>query len=92
MSPKQANMLLKASILCQDILSDVEASERLLNTLGFLPPAIIQAAAYIDEIGTTIPEYNSLFDNSELDITEVLCEEHLVHDRYNATRNSIATT
>ncbi|PNP51615.1 hypothetical protein THARTR1_07732 [Trichoderma harzianum] len=92
MGPDDAHNLLKKSLIRQEILSDVSATKELLNLLGFLPLAIIQAAAYINENDTTIDEYTSLYDDNETEMMKVLSEDFDVQGRYNTTKNSIATT
>lgn len=92
MGPEDANKLLRGSLFRQKILSDVDATKELLHLLGFLPLAIIQAAAYINENDTTISEYTSLYSDSETEVMEVLSEDFEVHGRYKTTKNSIAAT
>lgn len=92
MGPEDANKLLGKSLLRQEILLDVDATEELLGLLGFLPLAINQAAAYINENDTTIDEYTSLFNDSETEVMKVLSEDFEVHGRYKTMKNSIATT
>ncbi|KAL7920230.1 hypothetical protein ACQKWADRAFT_322406 [Trichoderma austrokoningii] len=92
MGPDEAQDLLKRSLIRQDILSDVAAAMELLDLLGFLPLAIIQAAAYINENDTTIDEYTSLYDDNETEVMKVLSEDFDVQGRYDAAKNSIATT
>lgn len=92
MGPEDAKDLLRKSLLRQEILSDVAATKELLGVLGFLPLAIIHAAAYINENDTTIDEYTSLYNNSETEVMEILSEDFEVHGRYKTMKNSIAAT
>lgn len=92
MGPGDANQLLKKSLLRQEILLDIDATEELLSLLGFLPLAIIQAAAYINMNDTTIEEYTSLYNDRETEVMAVLSEDFEVHGRYKTMKNSIATT
>ncbi|KAI2470180.1 TPR-like protein [Annulohypoxylon bovei var. microspora] len=92
MGPEDANKLLGKSLLRQEILSDVDATQELLGLLGFLPLAIIQAAAYINENDTTIGEYTNLYNDSEIEVMEVLSEDFEDKGRYKGIKNSIATT
>lgn len=92
MEPEDANKLLEKSLLQQELISDVDATKELLELLGYLPLAIIQAVAYINENDTTIEEYASLYKDSEADVMEILSEDFEVHGRYKTTKNSIATT
>ncbi|CAH0023218.1 unnamed protein product [Clonostachys rhizophaga] len=92
MVPEDASKLLAKSILRQEILLNVDAVRELLGLLGFLPLAIIQAAAYINENDTTIEEYRSLYNESETEVMEVLSEDFEVPGRYKTIKNSIAAT
>ncbi|KAI9151499.1 Nephrocystin-3 [Paramyrothecium foliicola] len=92
MQLEDAKKLLCKSLLRQELLSDVDATKELLQLLGFLPLAIIQAVAYINENDTTIEEYTSLYNESEAEVMEILSEDFEVHGRYKTAKNSIATT
>lgn len=92
MGPEDAKRLLGRSLLRQEILSDANATKELLGILGFLPLAIIHAAAYINENDTTIDEYTSLYNDSEIGVMKVLSEDFEVHGKYKTMENSIATT
>ncbi|KAI0098563.1 TPR-like protein [Nemania sp. FL0031] len=92
MGPEDAQKLLEKSVLRQEILSGVDATKELLGILGFLPLAIIHAAAYINENDTTISEYTGLYNDNEIEVMKVLSEDFEVHGRYKTMRDSIATT
>jgi tetratricopeptide (TPR) repeat protein len=88
MDTNDAKKLLESSISRQQSLGDINATEQLLDLLGCLPLAIIQAAAYINENDTTISEYTDL----ETEVMKILSEDFEDQGRYRATKNSIATT
>ncbi|CEJ93571.1 hypothetical protein VHEMI09149 [[Torrubiella] hemipterigena] len=92
MEPDDANELLEKSVLRQEILLDKDSTAELLRLLGYLPLAIIQAVAYINENDTSISEYTGLYNESEVEVMEVLSEDFGVHGRYKKAENSIATT
>ncbi|OHE97277.1 hypothetical protein CORC01_07332 [Colletotrichum orchidophilum] len=92
MGQDDAYKLFEKSLLRRDILSKAESARHLLSLLGYLPLAIIQAVAYINENDTTIEEYTDLYNDSEIGVMEVLMEDFEVHGRYKTTKNSIATT
>ena len=48
--------------LCLTLLADHEAEVDIVQTLGYLPFAINQAASYISMTGVTLREYLRLFD------------------------------
>lgn len=92
MSQDDAKDLLKRSVIDEDVVSNDAANKKLLNLLGFLPLAIIQAAAYINQNDTNIDEYTSLYDDNETEVMKVLSEDFEPEQRYQASKNSIAAT
>ncbi|MCJ1470163.1 hypothetical protein MMC07_008808, partial [Pseudocyphellaria aurata] len=74
------------------LLNDRQSLLSLLNQLTFLPLAIVQAAAYINENGTTLKEYLALFDDTEQNIIEILAEDFEEEGRYRDAKNPVATT
>jgi tetratricopeptide (TPR) repeat protein len=65
---------------------------KLLEQLTFLPLAIVQAAAYINENGCALSEYLSLLEAQEQDVVELLSEDFEDDRRYEDTKNPVATT
>ena len=86
-----AKHLLEKSLIHQD-LTDSEDTAKLLQLLTFLPLAIVQASAYINENGTTIPMYAALLQDTEQNIIDILSEEFEDEGRYEDIKNPIATT
>jgi hypothetical protein len=69
----------------------------LLQQLTFLPLAIVQAAAYINENGITFSAYLSLLKDQEQDVIDLLSEDFEDDGRYRDTQNTdvknpVATT
>ncbi|KAL4934882.1 hypothetical protein BDV06DRAFT_217819 [Aspergillus oleicola] len=64
----------------------------LLEQLAFLPLAITQATAYINENGINISTYLKLLGNQETQIIDLLSEEYEDEHRYETTQNPVATT
>ncbi|KAL5001020.1 hypothetical protein BDV10DRAFT_199592 [Aspergillus recurvatus] len=64
----------------------------LLEQLAFLPLAITQAAAYINENGIGISTYLKLLGNQETQMIELLSEDFEDEHRYEAIQNPVATT
>jgi tetratricopeptide (TPR) repeat protein len=87
-----AKRLLQKSLVHCDVTDSDGDSDVLLEKLANLPLAIIQASAYINENGITIPEYLSLFDEQETDIVELLSEDFEDSGRYSSIKNPVATT
>ena len=87
-----ANDILRNSIINQEALTDPETARNLLERLTFLPLAIVQAAAYINENEISLAEYISLLDSSETEMIEILSEDFEDEGRYQSLQNPIATT
>ena len=87
-----AAQILRNSLKNQEILSDPPVVVDFLSKLTFLPLAIVQAAAYINENGISLEEYLSLWDDTEENILDVLSEEFEDERRYRNQKNPVATT
>jgi tetratricopeptide (TPR) repeat protein len=87
-----ATEVLKKSLIHPGIADDPETVSKLLEQLTFLPLAIVQAAAYINENGISILEYLSLFEDTEENIVAVLSEDFEDDGRYRESKNPVATT
>lgn len=87
-----AREVLAKSLLQPDILHDTAATNQLLDLLDWLPLAIIQAAAYMNENDVTVAQYIELYNESEQEKIEMLSEHFEDEGRYREGQNSIATT
>ncbi|KAE8396152.1 hypothetical protein BDV23DRAFT_193008 [Aspergillus alliaceus] len=87
-----AKEILKKLLIQKQLLQDDCATNALLEQLGFLPLAISQAAAYINENEIWLSEYLSLLGKQERSIIEMLSEEFEDDGRYAEIRNPVATT
>ena len=84
--------LLEKSLIGGDLLADDRATTELLQKLTYLPLAIIQAAAYMNENEITLSEYEVLLDDTEQNMIDILSEEFEDEGRYGGINNSVATT
>jgi tetratricopeptide (TPR) repeat protein len=85
--------LLKKLLARPDIFKDHQQdASALICELTYLPLAIAQTAAYINENGVTIAEYRSLLADKEEDVIDVLSEEFEDDGRYREVKNPVATT
>ncbi|KAJ5107100.1 Tetratricopeptide-like helical [Penicillium angulare] len=84
--------ILESSLIQEGLLHDNHTSTALLEQLGFLPLAINQAAAYINENGIAISDYLSLLKDREADAAELLSEEFHDDGRYAETQSPVFTT
>ena len=87
-----AKAILGNHLIKKEALNDYNATSQLLDRLTYLPLAIIQAAAYINENDMLLPEYVSLLDATEMNAIEILSEDFEDEHRYGTFQNPIATT
>ena len=59
-----ATRILRNLLHNQEVLNDGEIVVEFLSQLAFLPLAIVQAAAYINENNMSLPEYLPLWDDT----------------------------
>jgi hypothetical protein len=91
MNEEAAMNMLAALLIQKDVLEDHEVAITLLQQLTFLPLAITQAAAYINETGTSLPNYISLLKEQE-DAIELLSKDFEDGWRYGKITNPVART
>ncbi|KAJ5527190.1 Tetratricopeptide-like helical [Penicillium frequentans] len=87
-----ATKILENSLIQKDLLHDKFTTTALLEQLGFLPLAINQAAAYINEREIVLSDYLSLLKDRETDAAKLLNEEFEDDGRYAETQNPVLTT
>ncbi|KAJ5592025.1 Acyl transferase/acyl hydrolase/lysophospholipase [Penicillium hispanicum] len=76
----------------KELLHDQEMSRKLLERLTYLPLAIAQAAAFINQNMTRVQDYIALLDGQEQDAIDLLSEDFEDKGRYKSIRNPVATT
>ncbi|KKK24026.1 hypothetical protein ARAM_005927 [Aspergillus rambellii] len=84
--------LLNKLLIQKDLLDNIHPAINLLEQLTFLPLAIAQAAAYINENGIGVSEYLLLLQEPEADVIELLSEKFCDDGRYNDMQNPVAIT
>ncbi|GIJ83106.1 hypothetical protein Asppvi_001624 [Aspergillus pseudoviridinutans] len=84
--------LLGKSLVQKSLLDDRKAVVALLEQLTFLPLAVAQAAAYINESGIRVSDYLLLLLEQEPNAVELLSEGFGNHGRYKDIQNPAATT
>jgi tetratricopeptide (TPR) repeat protein len=94
MDEETAMQLLAKSLGTDDpeLLDSRQDALKLLEQLTFLPLAIVQAAAYINENRCALSEYLSLLEAQEHDVVELLSEDFEDDRRYQDIKNPVATT
>jgi len=83
--------LLQKSLVKPD-LQDDQYAKALVRELTYLPLAIVQAAAYINENSMALIGYLSLLSKQEEDVIELLSEEFEDDWRYQSGKHPVATT
>uniref|UniRef100_A0A8H7NI32 NB-ARC domain-containing protein n=1 Tax=Bionectria ochroleuca TaxID=29856 RepID=A0A8H7NI32_BIOOC len=91
MDKKEAMSLLGNSLAQKQLLHDEAVAIDLLTYLTFLPLAITQAAAYLNQTRAPLRTYLSLLQNAEND-TRVLEREFRDNTRYRGSQNAVGTT
>ncbi|KAF4152330.1 hypothetical protein CNMCM6069_002267 [Aspergillus lentulus] len=92
MDHSTAREMLDKILIQKRLLQDDCSTTALLKLLGFLPLAISQAAAYINENDILLSEYLSLLGEQEKSAIEMLSEDFEDHGRYAEIQNPVATT
>jgi len=92
MDKEAAAQVLRNSLANKEVLNNSPTVAQLLRLLTFLPCAIIQVTAYINENDILLAEYISLFNDYEENIIEVLSKEFENKGRYHDLKNPIITT
>ena len=92
MGEDAATRLLEKCLVNPDLINSQQDTNTLLSQLTYLPLAIVQAAAYINENGTTLEDYVLLLGDQEEEVIELLSEEFEDDGRYRDVKNPVATT
>jgi tetratricopeptide (TPR) repeat protein len=93
MDEDTALRMLRKLLIRKDLLEDRVAVATLLEQLCYLPLAISQAAAYINENDiTALEDYLCLLAAQEEDVVNVLTEDFEDDGRYTDIQNPVATT
>jgi hypothetical protein len=87
-----ALQLLQKSLFKPSLLAHQRDAKMLLEELTYLPLAIVQAAAYINENSIALGDYLSLLDEQEEEVIELLSSEFEDDWRYPSRKNPVATT
>ena len=91
MDEEAAMQVLSKSLIDQGLLQNREDTIKLLQKLTFLPLAIVQAAAYINENERTLANYLLLLEDQEQNVIELLSADFEDEGRHRDT-NPVATT
>ncbi|EKG12751.1 NB-ARC domain-containing protein, partial [Macrophomina phaseolina MS6] len=92
MGEDAAAQLLEKCLVDSRLVQSRQDTSALLLQLTYLPLAIVQAAAYINENGIEIADYLSLLLDQEEEVIHLLSEEFEDDGRYRNVKNPVATT
>ncbi|KAI7758838.1 hypothetical protein LZL87_013821 [Fusarium oxysporum] len=92
MNQEEATALLEKSLIQNQLLQDDISVVELLTYLSFLPLAITQATAYLNQTRAPIRTYLGLLRNAEDNDTKVLEREFRDNTRYRGSQNAVGTT
>jgi len=92
MNEEVATELLQKCLVKSDLVNNRQDTTYLLAELTYLPLAIVQAAAYINENGIALADYLSLLADQEEKVIDLLSEEFEDDRRYRNIKNPVATT
>jgi tetratricopeptide (TPR) repeat protein len=91
LSKADARQLLARRVTKRSLLNEEIAVDELLETLTYLPLAIVQAAAFMNNNHITVSEYRSLFQHPGSE-AELFSKQFEDPNRYPDMDNTIATT
>ncbi|KAL2062087.1 hypothetical protein VTL71DRAFT_6353 [Oculimacula yallundae] len=92
MDKDAATQLLRNALINPDLVQNEVDTMALLQELTYLPLAIAQAAAYINENEIAFSDYLVLLGKQEEDVIELLSKDFEDEGRYNELKDPVATT
>lgn len=92
LSEEPAIQLLRNTLSAPKLADNNKTAVALLSNLTYLPLAIVQAAAYINENSIDLTDYLSLLEEQEEDVIDLLSEDFEDAGRYRSAKNPIANT
>ncbi|KAG9236373.1 kinesin light chain 3 [Amylocarpus encephaloides] len=87
-----ATCMLQKRLINPDLLNNRPDTKALLQELTYLPLAITQAAAYINENGIAFSDYLLLLADQEEEVIDLLSEDFEDEGRYENVKNPVVTT
>jgi hypothetical protein len=92
MTERDSLGLLEANLINKSLVAEIDATKKLLNFLTYLPLAIRQAAAFINQKQMSIYDYLVIYESDDQDLIELLSEDFEDQGRYQNIKNPIAST
>ncbi|RDW68977.1 uncharacterized protein DSM5745_08737 [Aspergillus mulundensis] len=89
--PNEADSMtiLQKSLIDKNLLDDTATGMALLEQLSFLPLAITQATAFINENGISLCDYLDLLREQEEDVSDLLSKDYDDEGRYDNLQNPL---
>ncbi|KAI3326403.1 P-loop containing nucleoside triphosphate hydrolase protein [Xylariaceae sp. AK1471] len=91
MNLEEATGFLGKTLINKQLLHDKPTTEELFQELTYLPLAITQAAAYINQNQISIKKYLALLRSTEQDLVSLMSREFHDNTRYRESQNAVAT-
>ena len=88
----ESRELLQRSLQNKQLTKDEDSTTELLKLLVNLPLAIMQVAAYLNTIGSTIAEYLRIYKESSGNVIKLLSKDFEDIRRYPGIKNPVAAT
>ncbi|KFY32215.1 hypothetical protein V493_00408, partial [Pseudogymnoascus sp. VKM F-4281 (FW-2241)] len=92
MSQEEAMAFMETSLTRKELLQDKATTLELLQELTYLPLAIAQAAAYLNQNQISVPKYLGLLHGTEQSRVSLMSREFHDRTRYEGSQTAVATT
>jgi len=92
MTESDSLRLLETSLISNGLVAKMDAAKKLVDLLTYLPLAIKQAAAFINQKQMSIPDYLGIYESDDQELIELLSADFEDQGRYRNIKNPIAST
>jgi tetratricopeptide (TPR) repeat protein len=92
MSPEEAMVFVETTLTRKELLRDKATTVELVRELTYLPLAIAQAVAYLNQNQISVRKYLGLLQGTEQNKVSLLSREFYDQTRYERSQNAVATT
>ena len=92
MTESDSLRLLETSLIDKSLVVEMDAAKKLLSALTYLPLAIKQVAAFINQKQISISVYLGIYGSGDQELIELLSIDFEDQGRYRSIKNPIAST
>jgi tetratricopeptide (TPR) repeat protein len=92
MTESDSQRLLETCLIRKGLLAEIDAARKLLDLLTYLPLAIKQATAFINQKQMSILDYLGIYESDDQELVELLSADFEDQGRYRNIKNPIAST